>query len=50
MYCPYKQEELVVKEIEDFWPGIIAYGFPVYVNGSTGLGKTNEKKSSQVLT
>ena len=41
MYCPYKQEELVVKEIEDFWPGVIAYGFPVYVNGSTGLGKTN---------
>ena len=41
MYCPYKQEELEVKEIEDFWPGVIAYGFPVYVNGSTGLGKTN---------
>lgn len=41
MYCPCKQEELVVKEIEDFWPGVIAYGFPVYVNGSTGLGKTN---------
>lgn len=41
MYCPYKQEELVIKEIEDFWPGVIAYGFPVYINGSTGLGKTN---------
>ena len=41
MYNPYKQEELVVKEIEDFWPGVIAYGFPVYINGSTGLGKTN---------
>ena len=41
MYKPYEPEELVVKEIEDFWPGVIAYGFPVYVNGSTGLGKTN---------
>lgn len=41
MYCPYKQEELVIEEIEDFWPGVIAYGFPVYINGSTGLGKTN---------
>ena len=41
MYCPYKQEELVIREIEDFWPGVIAYGIPVYINGSTGLGKTN---------
>lgn len=41
MYCPYRQEELVVKEIDYFWPGVIAYGFPAYVNGSTGLGKTN---------
>ena len=41
MYSPYKREELVAKKIEDFWPGVIAYGFPVYINGSTGLGKTN---------
>ena len=41
MYCPYKPEELVAKEIEYFWPGVIAYGFPAYINGSTGLGKTN---------
>ena len=41
LYSPYKQEELIVKEIEEFWPGVIAYGFPVYINGSTGLGKTN---------
>ena len=41
MYCPYKPEELVPKDIEYFWPGAIAYGFPAYINGSTGLGKTN---------
>lgn len=41
MYCPYKPEELVVKDIEYFWPGVIAYGFPAFINGSTGLGKTN---------
>ena len=41
MYCPYKPEELVPKDIEYFWPGVIAYGFPAYINGSTGLGKTN---------
>jgi len=41
MYCPYKPEELVPKNIEYFWPGAIAYGFPAYINGSTGLGKTN---------
>ena len=41
MYCPYKTEELVPKDIEYFWPGAIAYGFPAYINGSTGLGKTN---------
>ena len=41
MYSPYKKEDLVEKEIEDFWPGVIAYGFPTYVNGTTGLGKTN---------
>ena len=41
MYRPYMREELVIKEIEYFWPGVIAYGFPAYVNGPTGLGKTN---------
>ena len=41
MYCPYKPEELVPKDIEYFWPGAIAYGFPAYINGSTGLVKTN---------
>jgi len=41
LYCPYKKEDLIEKEIEDFWPGVIAYGFPAYVNGPTGLGKTN---------
>lgn len=41
MYCPYKPDELVIKDIEYFWPGVIAYGFPAYINGSTGLGKTN---------
>lgn len=41
MYSPCKKEDLVEKAIEDFWPGVIAYGFPTYVNGSTGLGKTN---------
>ena len=41
MYCHYKPEELVPKDIEYFWPGAIAYGFPAYINGSTGLGKTN---------
>ena len=26
MYCPCKQEELVVKEIEDFWRSVFEFG------------------------
>ena len=41
MYRPFKASELAAKKINYFWPGVIAYGFPAYINGSTGLGKTN---------
>ena len=41
MYCTYKPEDLKEKEINYLWPGVIPYGFPTYINGSTGLGKTN---------
>ena len=41
MYCTYKPEDLKVKDINYLWPGVIPYGFPTFVNGSTGLGKTN---------
>lgn len=40
MYSPYKKKDLVKRKIEELWPGAIAYGFPVYVNGPTNLGKT----------
>ena len=41
MYCTYKREELQVKDIQFLWQGVIPYGFPTFINGSTGLGKTN---------